>query len=378
MTKHEFVSIVQENNIFRKQILERKIFIMQQISIDVLKPHPRNNEFFDDLNGEEFERLKNSIRDEKIYNDILVSPDMTIISGHQRVRAAKELGMKLVPIKIDEDLQDENAKLRALISNNFGRRKNDPEKDRKALVTYVELNGYKHGEIGKNHLQKAHNGLSEKLSLDEIAAELHMSKTNLKRALSIERNLTEPMKKLLDEGIISKTIAADLISSLSEDEQEDLISSLDTTKKITQSQVQKYIDEIKQLENNNSKVKELETQISELKTEKNILEQKVKLNKEESDKYNKLKSDIEFLTKQKTDLGRQIDSATELAGLTVKLQKLLETELAPIKFKRCMEELDSSDVCVENLTDIIYRIDDWSNEMKKLLNNNNNYIVDVQ
>ena len=347
---------------------------MQQISIDVLKPHPRNNEFFDDLNGEEFERLKNSIRDEKIYNDILVSPDMTIISGHQRVRAAKELGMKLVPIKIDEDLQDENAKLRALISNNFGRRKNDPEKDRKALVTYVELNGYKQHD----NQWTCHNGTTTKISLDQIAAELSMSKRNLQRALSIERNLTEPMKKLLDEGIISKTIASDLISSLSEDEQEDLISSLDTTKKITQSQVQKYIDEIKQLENNNSKVKELETQISELKTEKNILEQKVKLNKEESDKYNKLKSDIEFLTKQKTDLGRQIDSATELAGLTVKLQKLLETELAPIKFKRCMEELDSSDVCVENLTDIIYRIDDWSNEMKKLLNNNNNYIVDVQ
>lgn len=93
-------------------------------------------------------------------------------------------------------------KLRALISNNFGRRKNDPEKDRKALVTYVELNGYKHGEIGKNHLQKVHNGLSDKLSLDQIATELHMSKTNLKRALSIARNLTEPMKRLLDEGII--------------------------------------------------------------------------------------------------------------------------------------------------------------------------------
>ena len=111
----------------------------QQININVLKPHPRNNEFFDDLNGEEFERLKNSIRDEKMYNDILVSPDMTIISGHQRVRAAKELGMKLVPIKIDEDLQDDNSKLRALISNNFGRRKNDPTKDRKALATYVKV-----------------------------------------------------------------------------------------------------------------------------------------------------------------------------------------------------------------------------------------------
>lgn len=39
------------------------------------------------------------------------------------------------------------SKLRALISNNFGRRKNDPVKDRKALATYVELKGYKHGEM---------------------------------------------------------------------------------------------------------------------------------------------------------------------------------------------------------------------------------------
>ena len=143
----------------------------------------------DDLNGEEFERLKNSIRDEKMYNDILVSPDMTIISGHQRVRAAKELGMKSVPIKIDEDLQDDNSKLRALISNNFGRRKNDPTKDRKALATYVELKGYRNGEIGKNHFQDSQNEKAEKFTLDEIAKELNMSKANLTRALSIERNL---------------------------------------------------------------------------------------------------------------------------------------------------------------------------------------------
>lgn len=62
----------------------------------------------------------------------------------------------------------ENSKLRALISNNFGRRKNDPEKDRKALVTYVELKGYKNGEIGRNHFQDSHNE-NAKLSLDEIA-----------------------------------------------------------------------------------------------------------------------------------------------------------------------------------------------------------------
>lgn len=73
-----------------------------------------------------------------------------------------------------------NSKLRALISNNFGRRKNDPEKDRKALVTYVELKGYKHGEIGGGH-QRCQTGTSG-FTLDEIAQELNISKRNLQRA----------------------------------------------------------------------------------------------------------------------------------------------------------------------------------------------------
>lgn len=98
------------------------------------------------------------------------------------------------------DLQDDNSKLRALISNNFGRRKNDPAKDRKALETYVELKGYKNGEHGDKLCQ---NGTA-KSSLDEIAKELNMSKRNLQRALRIERNLTDSMKELLDTGEITK------------------------------------------------------------------------------------------------------------------------------------------------------------------------------
>ena len=342
------------------------------VSIDVLKVHPRNTEFFDDISGKQYEEFKNSIKEEGIISEIIVAPDMTIISGHQRYKAAKELGIKMVPIRIREDLIDENKKLKVLLAANFGRSKNDESKQRKVTVEYVKLGGYKNGGDRKS---ESHNE-TLKLSLDEIAKQLGTSRANLARALSIERNLTEPMKQLLDDGVISKTIASDLISSLSNDEQEDLINSMDITKKITKGQVQQYIDRIKQLENDNPKVKKLQTQLSELKTEKNILERKVKLNQEEADKYNELKSKIEFLTKQKNDLGRQIDSATELAGLTVRLQKLLETELAPIKFKRCMEELNSSDVCVNNLMDVINRIDDWSNEMKKLLNNND-YVVDL-
>ena len=334
---------------------------MQQININELKPHPRNSEFFDDMTGDAWNAFKESISTSGIIEPIVVTQDMVIVSGHQRVRAAKELNMSTIMVDIRKYENDDKV-LKDLIETNIRQR------------GLERIYGVRDGSTNSKGI-----GVSEKFSFtqkdlsDEIGIDV--------RTMQNYKKLTElipELEDLVDTGILAPTTALALVKYMSPSEQEEFVRSMDITKKITKGQVQQYIDKIKQLENNNPKVKELETQISELKTEKNILERKVKLNQEESDKYNKLKSDIEFLTKQKTDLGRQIDSATELAGLTVRLQKLLETELAPIKFKRCMEELDSSDVCVGNLTDIINRIDDWSDEMKKLLNNNNDYVVDVQ
>ena len=46
---------------------------------------------------------------------------------------------------------------------------NDPAKDRKAMAIYVELKGYKHGEMGNGRKKTCQNGTS---TLDEIAKEL--------------------------------------------------------------------------------------------------------------------------------------------------------------------------------------------------------------
>lgn len=85
----------------------------------------------------------------------------------------------------------------------------------KAIEEYVRLCGYGQGRPEKESKMNL-------LSLEEIAKQLGTSKTNLKRALSIERNLTDSMKKLLDTGVITKTLAADVVSSLPEEEQEQL------------------------------------------------------------------------------------------------------------------------------------------------------------
>ena len=211
----------------------------QYVSVDVLKVHPQNTEFFDDISGQDYEDFKKSIQEDGIISDIIVAPDMTIVSGHQRYKAAKELGIKMVPVQIREDLMDDDKKLRVLLAANFGRKKNSEAKKRKIAVEYVKLCGYKHG--GDRSARRQHGALTTA----EIAVHLGTSERSLQRALRIEDKLTDSMKQILDEGVISQTVASDVIASLTPEEQEQLISSLPVTEKLTQKKVQEAIDKMK-------------------------------------------------------------------------------------------------------------------------------------
>ena len=221
------------------------------ISVDVLKVHPRNQEFFDDISGEDYEQFKSSIKEDGILVSLIVAPDMTILSGHQRFKAAKELGIKTVPVKIRDDIETDDQKLKILLAANFGRNKNDDAKRRKIAAEYVALCGYKNGGDRKAQCQ---NGAV--LTLDEIATQLGTTKRSLQRSLRIERNLSEDMKQLLDDGVISETFAADVIAAMSEEDQMKFIASLDVTKKYTANELKKLADENQLLKSANSKLKE--------------------------------------------------------------------------------------------------------------------------
>jgi len=67
----------------------------QQISIDKIKPHPRNYKIHP---PEQLEHLQQSIKENGIYRNILVANDYTILAGHGIVEAAKLLGLTSVPI----------------------------------------------------------------------------------------------------------------------------------------------------------------------------------------------------------------------------------------------------------------------------------------
>lgn len=72
-------------------------------------------------------------------------------------------------------------------------------KQRKVAVEYVRLCGYSPNGDRSTECQ-----LGTRITLDEIATQLGTTKRSLQRALSIERNLTDSMKELLDTGIVTK------------------------------------------------------------------------------------------------------------------------------------------------------------------------------
>lgn len=352
---------------------------MQQINVYELKPHPRNNEFFDDMSGEAWEAFKESIRTSGVIEPIVITPEKIIISGHQRVRACKELNISTILTDM-RAYDNEDQILKDLIETNIRQRgigNPNPVKLGRCIKELERIYGIK---VGKPNYENN----SQLKTQSDLADELDMDVRTLQNYKLLAEMIPE-MEELLDTGIVTKTTILAIMRELSEEEQRELISSLDITEKITKSKMQSYIDEIRELKNNNThlyskEIDNLKDKINDLESQKRCLETKIKLNEDDANRYQNLKSEIDFLIKQKTDLGRQIESATELAGLTVKLQELLENELAPIKFKRCMEELENGDVAFQNLSDVVSLIDEWSLEIKNILNSCCNYdvVIDVQ
>lgn len=335
---------------------------MQEILISELIPHPRNSEFFDDITGESWTAFLESISTSGVIEPIVITQNKVIVSGHQRVRACKELNIPtiLVEVKIYDS---EDKILKDLLETNIRQRgigNPNPIKLGRCIKELERLYNIKHGATSfqGNQYSEVNPKISDtpKMTQSDLATLLGISVDTLQNYKKLTELIPE-LEDLVDTGIVAPSTATAIVKYMSPEEQEQFIASLDTTKKITQKQVQQYIEQSKSKESSyQSTISSLESQISKLSRQ-------LSLSQEDAEKYSQLKSQIDFLTKQRDDLSRQIDSATELASLTVKLQKMLEDDLAPIKYKRCMERLDSP-VAIQNLKDIISSIEEWIIEMK--------------
>jgi len=93
-----------------------------------LHPHPRQCDMFADLPDADLRQLADEMRREGLIDPVEILPDGMIISGHQRVRAAKLLGWKEVRCWVRHDLEKAgpDAVERRFIEANFNRRQLGP------------------------------------------------------------------------------------------------------------------------------------------------------------------------------------------------------------------------------------------------------------
>ena len=111
----------------------------KEIKVSELKENPKNNKYFSDI-SEESERNWNAfienIRAFGILEPLLIRQDtMTVTSGHQRLKAAIEIGKEIVPCVLYNPETDQEDEIK-LLSTNIFRRK---EPDFFVYAAYIEM-----------------------------------------------------------------------------------------------------------------------------------------------------------------------------------------------------------------------------------------------
>jgi len=390
---------------------------MQQFNIDELKPHPRNNEFFDDISGEKWEELLESIRkrikDNKRGNiePIIITQDKVIVSGHQRVRAFKELKIPTIEAEI-RIYKSEDDVLLDLLESNIRRRGEiggSAKKVGKRIKELERLYGIQNGSSsfqGNQYEVVTNKSEAPKKTQEQLAAQMGISVDTLQNYKMLADMIPE-LDELVTTGIVTKTTALAMMRNLSEDEQIELISSMDTTKKITKNEVQKYINEINQLKSQSAKekiidktdyglenkYKEAMSQISNLKTKINNLEimnstlkssnesseSLLQSYKKESEEYIKLKNDIATLNLDPNGDYNVIEISKDITTLVNEIEKLLSTTLSPLRYSKILPVIKDNIALRKNLENIIYMVNDWCETMAETIGvTTNKNIIDME
>ena len=87
-----------------------------EMAIDEVIPY-ENNPRINDMAGD---KVAASIREFGFQNPIIVDRHNVIIAGHTRLKAAKQLGLKTVPVMIAEHMTEEQARAYRLVDNKTG------------------------------------------------------------------------------------------------------------------------------------------------------------------------------------------------------------------------------------------------------------------
>ena len=184
------------------------------------------------------------------------------------------------------------------------------------------------------------------------------------------------LEDLVDTGIVTKDTALAIIKNLTSDEQRELISSMDITKKITKKEAKKYIDEIKSLKKENKdlkfsnssaeKISILKIEKEKLEKENKILESQKKISDELAAQYKSQSEEYMEVKKKLTHMGLEPDgdyntfqATVQITELNNELSEILQNRLAPLKYQPYMFAVKNNELLKKNFMSTLSMLNDW-------------------
>ncbi|UZQ81781.1 ParB/RepB/Spo0J family partition protein [Thermoanaerobacter sp. RKWS2] len=312
------------------------------ISVELLKEHELNKEFFDDIEGEQWQYFIESIKTSGILTPLIVTEDYTVVSGAQRLRAAKELGLKEVPciVKKYEDkdgLTKEEWIIKELLEVNYRQRGIANLNPIKAAKGFMEL----------ERIYQKYRGEKNQ----PVYEALQIPKTSYFRLKRLNK-LIPPIQQLVQDGKLTQAVAYEiaylepaiqelLYKALKEDITEISKQEIEVIKEKAEKDVQELVEQLNALERENrkkdleiqqkeDKIKEFESLIKQYKTALEITNDEIKKLQNQTVKEvrvvpDSIKQELENLKKQREEMQLKLESMTkELEKVIQEYEKIKE------------------------------------------------------
>ena len=296
---------------------------MRMMDVDKLKPHPRNSYFFDDIEGEPWVAFLESIETSGVIEPIIVSaPDLTIVSGHQRVRACKTLGIKQVAVE-ERTFESEDEIIKQLIETNICQRGI-------GNINFVKLGrcgdelkriqGIKRGGDRSLDSKRRNAPFDEQPNtIAALAEKFGVSETTLKEAIRISK-LPSDLQQMVMDGKVTASAASRLIAKLSPEEQKQLAEQISGKDKVSGKEVQAEIEKLKA---ENKRLKEDNVTLSR-RSEPTVIEKTVEVEVTPSD-YKEVKNKAKAYDAETKRLNDKLEEAYQKRNeLESKIKELEE------------------------------------------------------
>ena len=267
----------------------KECFVLRNVSD--LKPHPKNDFYFDPIEGDKWVEFVESVKKYGIINPIVIAPDGTIISGHMRIEACKALGIEQIKCYV-LDVSPEDQEL-ALIESNIRQR---------GVVNSPAVK-----------LGRVINTLEKYKSKNEVREELQIDRQTASRSRRLVE-LPDEMQELVDMDVIAPRTALSIMKKLTPEQQVELAKQLDPIRQYTQKEIEAAI---KEQFPNKKRLDELQTKLVECQKEQNedelFLRQKVnELTQRERKAYEDLQAEKKKRSKIIAEYERRIENVESL------------------------------------------------------------------